>query len=253
MTGLLRKIYNTTFDYETRLWLYKLRHPAEYRTLRSKVYPSEKGDFSLRPYDQHQCIFVHITKTAGTSVAKSLFGFLPYHYTAIDYRVIYSRKTFKHYYKFAFVRNPWDRLYSAYRYLKAGGWNEDDRIWCDAHLANYHDFNTFVLEWLSHENIKKHIHFKPQFEFICDSQQNILIDYLAYFETINDDFTKIADKLGIDTNIGHHNANPANHYSQIYSAPAIQKVADIYADDIRLFGYDFDGIKNRTVIQSNHA
>ncbi len=248
MASLLQKLYHSAFDQETRLWLYKLRHQQEFRTLRTKVHPSPKGDFSLKPYDEHRCIFVHITKTAGTSVAKSLFGYLPYHYTATDYRVIYSRKTFEHYYKFAFVRNPWDRLYSAYRYLQAGGWNDDDKRWADEHLSGYDDFNVFVHDWLNTANIEKHIHFRPQYRFVCDRHRNILIDYLAYFETINDDFDYLARQLGIEARIGHHNANPANHYSQVYDPAARERVAEVYADDIALFGYDFDGIRERTVL-----
>ena len=248
MTSFLRHTYNTLLSYETRLWLYKLRHPGEYKILRSRVYPSDKGDFSLKPYDEHRCIFIHITKTAGTSVAKGLFNYLPYHYTAIDYRVIYSRKTFYQYFKFAFVRNPWDRTYSAYRYLQSGGWNDDDKKWRDQHIASYHDFNDFVMHWLTPENIQKHVHFLPQHHFICDSKDRLLVDYLAYFETINEDFDKIAEKLGIDAHISHHNASPADSYLTIYNEEARRRVADIYQKDIQLFGYDFNGIKNRRVI-----
>ena len=172
MTSYLRQIYNTVLSDENRKRLHKLRHINGYRKLRAEVFPSEKGDFSLKPYDDHHCIFIHITKTAGTSVAKSLFNYLPYHYTAIDYRVIYGARTYDHYFKFAFVRNPWDRLYSAYRYFKAGGWNDDDKTWARQHLAPYDDFNRFVQQWLTADNIKKHIHFKPQCEFICDSESN---------------------------------------------------------------------------------
>ncbi len=245
MTSFLRNAYNAILSYETRLWLYKARHPGEYRTLRTHVYPSAKGDFSLKAYDTHRCIFIHITKTAGTSVAKGLFGYLPYHYTAIDYRVIYGRKNFDTYYKFAFVRNPWDRLYSAYRYLQSGGWNDDDKKWRDANIAEFSDFNTFVMQWLSVENIKKHVHFLPQHHFICDKKDKLLLDYLAYFETINKDFDTIAKHLKLDVTLSHHNANPANSYLDVYTDEARNKVADIYRKDIDMFGYIFDGIQQR--------
>lgn len=248
MTSYLKQIYNTVLSDENRKRLHKLRHINGYRKLRTEVFPSEKGDFSLKPYDDHHCIFIHITKTAGTSVAKSLFNYLPYHYTAIDYRVIYGTRTYDRYFKFAFVRNPWDRLYSAYRYFKAGGWNDDDKTWARLHLAPYKDFNSFVQQWLTPENIKKHIHFKPQCEFICDSENNIIIDYLAYFETIDDDFDAIAARLGIDTQLGQHNTNPAVSYTTVYEEKSAQIVAQLYADDIIMFGYGFNGIKNRRTL-----
>lgn len=248
MTPLLQQFYNAMLSYETRLRFYKFRHPEEYRQLREKVHPSAKGDFSLKPYDEHHCIFIHITKTAGTSVAKSLFNYLPYHYTAIDYRVIYGKQKFNKYYKFAFVRNPWDRLYSAYRYLKSGGWNDNDKAWAEANLANFDNFTDFIENWLTHGNIKKHLHFMPQHHFICDPKGQLLVDYLAYFETINDDFNKIAQHLGINAKIGHHNANPAESYLHVYNDKTQAIVADVYARDIALFGYQFEGIKQRTVI-----
>lgn len=245
MTALLRQLYTSIFNYETRLWLYKQRHQRQYKELRQIIHPSEKGDFSLKPFDENKCIFVHITKTAGTSVAKSLFNYLPYHYTAIDYRVIYGRKKFNNYFKFAFVRNPWDRLHSAYRYLQSGGWNEDDKKWFDSNLKQYNDFNDFVKNWLSPSNIKKHVHFLPQKHFICDNHNNILINYLAYFETINEDFNKIAIQLNIDAKIGHHNANTSSSYLDVYNDETKKIVGEIYHDDITLFGYEFDGIKQR--------
>lgn len=247
MTPILRSIYETLVPYEQRLAFYKWRHPEKFRELRSKVNPSPKGDFSLKPFDQHQAIFIHITKTAGTSVAKSLFGYLPYHYTAIQYRVFFGKKTFDNYFKFAFVRNPWDRLYSAYRYLKTGGWNEKDEAWGKTHLAQYNDFNEFVIDWLTPENIKKHLHFKPQHEFVCDRHGKLLLDYIAYFETLNEDFHKIAAHLNIEATLESLNQNPGNSYKEVYSLPAISRVEEIYAKDIALFGYSFDTIASRRI------
>lgn len=248
MTRFVRQLYESLLSYETRLRLYKLRHAADFEKKRSVINPSDKGDFSLRPFDIHHCIFIHITKTAGTSVAKGLFDYLPYHYTAIDYRVIYGRDTFERYYKFAFVRNPWDRLYSAYRYLKSGGWNAEDRMWSQQHLSGYDDFNDFVLRWLSEENIASHIHFRPQYQFVCDDSGKLLLDYLAYFETIAEDFEKIAGHLQLERHLKHHNASPVGRYQDIYDDDARSRVAEVYARDIELFGYDFDGIAKRRVV-----
>ena len=248
MNNFLHHFYTTLLDDETRLWLYKQRHRDEYRKLRHNVYPSDKGNFSLKPYDKYQCIFIHITKTAGTSIAKSLFNYLPYHYTAIDYRVIYGKKAFNHYYKFAFVRNPWDRLYSAYRYLKAGGWNDNDQQWAAKNISKFDNFNNFVINWLTSENIKHHIHFKPQHEFICDRKGNILLDYLAYFETINKDFDKIINKLNLNVQLEKHNINLGSNYLNIYQPESIERVRQVYSHDIELFGYEFDHIEKRNIV-----
>lgn len=248
MVGFVKKLYNSLLPYETKRRLHKIRHLRGYKALRRTIHSSPKGDFSLKPYDENKCIFIHITKTAGTSVAKSLFGYLPYHYKAIDYRVIYGRKTFEQYFKFAFVRNPWDRLYSAFRYLKTGGWNHEDKEWSKKNLSTFDNFTDFVKQWLNKDNIQQHLHFIPQHQFICDGKGNIIIDYLAYFETINDDFHKIAERLNINASIGHHNASPPDSYKEAYTEETRKIVANIYEKDIALFGYKFDGIEKRRIL-----
>ena len=76
----------------------------------------------------------------------------------------------------------------------------------------------------------------------------LIIDYLAYFETIDDDFDAIAARLGIDTQLGQHNTNPADSYTTVYEERSAQIVAQLYAEDIAMFGYDFSGIKNRRTL-----
>ena len=248
MISILREFYQSSLPYESKLRLYKIRHPLKYRKLRTMVYSSPKGDFSLKPFDEHRCIFIHITKTGGTSIAKSLFGYLPYHYSAIDYRVIYGSKLFYSFFKFAFVRNPWDRLYSAYRYLMNGGWNEQDKDWTQNNISQYNNFNSFVRDWLCKENIHRHVHFWPQYRFICDKNDQILVNYLGYFETLKNDYDRISSLLNINNEIGRHNINPGKDYSKAYAADTRDIVARVYSKDIDLFGYDFNGIRIRTMV-----
>ncbi len=247
---MLRTLYHALVSSEHRYLFYKLRHPAEFRELRQKVHPSPKGDFSLCPFDRYQCLFVHVTKSAGTSVAKSLFGYLPYHYTAVQYRVIYGRNTFNRYFKFAFVRNPWDRLYSAYTYLCKGGWNERDRQWFNQNLSNVPDFNAFVLDWLSPGTIRSHLHFRPQSDFICDRKGYPLIDWIGYFETLPEDFAAVAERLGIESRLDHVNASGGKGYRNIYSTKAADRVHELYQQDIQNLGYSFDRIITRKTINA---
>jgi hypothetical protein len=80
--------------------------------------------------DEFQCIFIHIPKTAGTSVARTLFGQGSRHVPYFEYEKVNGRK-FNRYFKFAFVRNSWDRLVSTYFFLKKGGLNDMDRLWAE--------------------------------------------------------------------------------------------------------------------------
>ena len=245
---LLRDLYNNIIPKEARFWFYKLRHRKEMSALKTSVFPSDKGDFSLRRYYQHECVFVHVTKAAGTSLALSLFGELPYHYTAQEYRVIYGRSDFNRFFKFTFVRNPWDRLYSAYSYLQGGGWNPQDAEWAKKHLSSIHSFDDFVMNWLTPERLQAHIHLWPQSDFICDRHGKPIIDHLGYFETIQQDFDTICMRLNIPrSNLKHTNASKRSDYKEVYSATAIQKVAVLYQQDIANFGYSFDDMNRMKI------
>lgn len=245
--SMFRNIYRHFLSEETRYWLYKLRHPDEFLRLKTGVNRHPKGNFSLRGYCEKQAIFVHITKAAGTSVASSLFGELPYHYTASQYRVIFGRKDFNRYFKFTFVRNPWDRLYSAYSYLKNGGWDDNDKAWSARNLAEINDFEQFVTQWLTADKLKSHIHFWPQSHFLLDAKGRVLVDYLGYFEEIDRDFKHIAARVNPAAVLARTNTSERGSYLDIYSPAAIAKVAELYAEDIELFGYRFDGYQRKRV------
>lgn len=247
--SVIRKLYQATVSPEVRFWLYKLRNRSEVEAVRSRVYQSPKGDFSLRRFDQKSAIFVHVPKAAGTSVALALFGELPYHYSAWQYRVIFGRRLFKRYFKFSFVRNPWDRLYSAYSYLKAGGWNDDDRRFYEENLSGLEGFEEFVLAWLSPERLQSHMHFRPQHEFVCDRRGRIMLDFLGYFETLQVDFDSIAERIGVASALGQTNSSPRAGYREVYTPASRERVAELYRKDIQFFGYDFSGIDQRQAVE----
>lgn len=246
--SLIRSAYYKLIPQEQRFWLYKLRNSSSIKQLKVQENRHQKAVFSLKGYTERKAIFVHITKSAGTSVALSLFGALPYHYTAWHYRVIFGRKAFDSYFKFTFVRNPWDRLYSAYNYLKNGGWDENDKRWAEQHWAGIDSFDQFVLEWLTPERLNLHLHLRPQHYFLLDWRGKVLVDYLGYFETINDDFAAIASKVRPGATLGHTNASPRGGYQEAYSQQAKDKVATLYKRDIELFGYQFEGFHRQKVV-----
>jgi hypothetical protein len=99
----------------------------------------------LRPFDDLECIFIHVPRCAGTSVSSGLFG-RPSgtHINARMFQTVYSRGEWERYFKFAFVRSPWDRLLSAFRYLRKGGSIESDRTWARENLVPDEDFGDFV-------------------------------------------------------------------------------------------------------------
>ncbi len=189
--------------------------------------------------DAHRCIFVHIPKTAGTSIAHALFNMEPRHIPCTEYEKVDPEK-FRRYFKFAFVRNPWDRLFSAYHYLRRGGMNNNDRAWAETYLAPYQSFEQFVHEWVSETNIGSWKHFRPQLDFITDAKGHMAMDYLGRMERLDADFETICQKIGLSVVLPRLNeGEEKGHYSKAYSREMIDIVAKAYAKDIAFLNYSF--------------
>ena len=195
---------------------------------------------SLKGFDELGCIFVHIPKSAGVTINKVLFGNLGgSHRSVRTYKRVFGPYTFSKYFKFTFVRNPYSRLLSAFRFLKSGGFDQDDRIWAEENLSDFESFEEFTEQWLSEESMMEYRHFQPQYMFVCDHTFEPEVDFIGRFETIDEDFRKICDRLNIRRELKKHNRGPEKkaHWSTYYSEKTLEKVHRIYRKDFELFGY----------------
>lgn len=200
---------------------------------------SEQG-YTYKPFDEKKSIFVHIPKCAGVSVNKKLFGSLAGgHATLNEYSVIFEPKLLTEYFKFTIVRNPWDRLASAYFFLKNGGFGEEDLNWSKKELKEFSSFEVFVKSWLSRSNIWKWHHFRPQYHYMLEKREKVHIDFVAFFENINEDFSYIANRLGVQRSLSISNKGDHNLYKDYYDSEMIKIVRDVYAEDIRMLDYNF--------------
>jgi hypothetical protein len=185
-----------------------------------------------------RCIFIHIPKTAGSSIVETLFGESSRHIPYLEYERANPRK-FQRFFKFTFVRNPWDRLVSTYSFLRRGGMNQQDRVWSERHLARYPDFGSFVRGWLNEENIWSWVHFIPQSHFILNEKGAVMVDYLGRFERIDEDFAYVAQRLGSDTQLRRTNESNHRQFAAYYDEDTREIVRRVYARDIEAFGYRF--------------
>lgn len=207
----------------------QLNHPGNY--------------YSKHSFDYYQCIFIHIPKTAGIAISKILFGHYTDHATIDWYLENYHSDTINKYFKFAFVRNPWDRLYSAYSFLRQGGMYPIDRKFYQNNLSHLRSFREFVMEWLNDETMLSINHFIPQYKFITvkNDPNKICIDFTGRFENIQQDFKKVATQLNlhekelVKMNISNNN----KRYTEVYDDYMIDRIASLYQKDIQLFNYSF--------------
>ena len=151
-----------------------------------------------------------------------------------SYSIRYSLRSYEDYYKFAVVRNPWDRLVSCWLQKVVGknAFKFDEKMYQEMKT-----FSSFV-DFVSSKDIENcNAHFALQSSLIDLNH----LDYLARMETFESDLTAIFGNIGIEpfklivTNV----TKQRKHYSEYYTESLQKKVQRIYEKDIQLFGYTY--------------
>ena len=141
---------------------------------------------------------------------------------------------FENYFVFGFVRNPYDRVYSAYQYYK-----KIERV-----SGNFNDFIEGELnETLARYN-HNYIHFCPQYYFFYDGNKN-KADYIGRYEELDRDFYYICLFMGlnIETSLCIINQSKSNEkeissiHLNKFTKESLDVVNELYALDFSLFGY----------------
>lgn len=196
-------------------------------------------DQVLNGYSFHKCefLFIWINKTAGVSVTNAL-GInkdLYNHYTAMELRDIFGATVFENKFKFCFVRNPWDKVVSEFRF----------RIWTH---QNELTADTKFREWVKLAYVDKipKYHdwpkmFLPQLEWITDEQGEIAVDFVGRFENLQKDFDRICAAIEIDRQpLRHENrSREVDSYRSYYDRETKDIVEKLFKADIDYFGYEF--------------
>ena len=195
-----------------------------------------------------QFLFVHIPKTAGNSIQSILrdysedeivalrseqdgierFGLrnpnykIKKHSTLAEYRGALGEERFRSLYKFACVRNPWDRMVSYY-FTPTQNVAEWDRK----------EFRKVISKALS---VADYLRLdKGKEDPFCN------VDYIMRFENLADDFRVICATLGIPpVLLPRYNRSSREHYSKYYDNNLREFVRKRFALEIERFGYTFD-------------
>jgi hypothetical protein len=187
-------------------------------------------------------IFVHVPKAAGTSVSHALYGRALGHFKASEIKK-WCPNDFEKLFKFAFVRNPWDRAVSSYRFaLKGATDTAGMRMPEQYRIPEFATFEIFVYEWLMKQDLAKIDNvFQPQHLFVADDNKKLLVDYLGKVELFDNEVLEISKIIGRELEaLDLNRVTTRGEYVKYYTdSKLINAVGDIYADDIKSFGYDF--------------
>ena len=213
--------------------------------LAARALPLVKSPYRSE-FDELGCIFIHVPKTAGTSLARAKFNFPSLHIPALRYRAFDPDK-FERYFKFSLVRNPFERLYSAYMYLRphVGNYTNADKAWASDNLAEFATFEDFVLALRRagvRRRILRYVHFRPQIDWLRLPPGNrSVMDFLGRFETLEEDYETIGRRLGVKPpEMPRLKAGDHPRYQDVYTEPMKQVVGRIYRTDLEALGYGFE-------------
>ena len=182
-------------------------------------------------------VFYRIPKNAGTSICSHLSQSNLLNFYKRDLRDKFEDPTYikpdelknsvlgenlKNYFSFCVVRNPWDRVVSAY--------------FCGDRSCSFSEF------CLKEEN--EFFGIGLQSEWLIGKYPPLKV---LRFENLQEDFSDMVKNHGlisISDKLPHIKKTEHGHYSRYYNESSQKIVADLFKEDINLFGYKFEHQKN---------
>jgi len=152
-------------------------------------------------------------------------------------RTVNLTKEEMNYFKFSFVRNPFERLVSFYvdKFSKGKSF----------HLCHY--LNGVFKPSMNFQKVVEIItkipdhlankHFKSQYSIIYDEKDQCLVDFTGRFENLETDFEPIRKKYQLEP-LPHFNRSSKSDYREFYTTELVELVAARYQRDIEVFGYE---------------
>jgi hypothetical protein len=204
----------------------------------------------------HKFIFIHVYKVAGTSIKytmgldacydrkhnsfwdnlKMKLGIWPNIYS-VDFEPHISAKElsenlpanlFQQYYKFSFVRNPYQWLTSLYEYIL-----ENTSHYLHQETVAKESFAAFA-KWMA----KHETHHHSQSKLLTDEQGKLMVDFLGKYESLQTDLDAVCKQVGLPPRpIQYQNKTKREKKANYYDAELADFVYQAYEQDFILFGY----------------
>ena len=159
------------------------------------------------------------------------------------------------YFKFVFVRNPFDWFVSQWRHnfrlrqAARAPWvskGPDGRILYlgrpmeELALKETFDAEDAELLWgflARYHRALPGAEGLLQSNFVCDADGRQIVDFVGRFETLAPDFAQVLARLGLDLPLPHLARTSHRHYAAHFTPAAAARVAQLWGRDFELFGY----------------
>ena len=147
------------------------------------------------------------------------------------------------YLKFAFVRNPWDRLLSCYLQKIVSGGKGLRLDYGDVKLRLGMPFAEFVEAVHQLPDEAADPHFRPQHVAVCGPDGEIMADFVGRFENLEEDFARVAQRIGAPhlklPSLQPSPSRGARPYRDFYDDETAERVGERFHKDVETFGYSF--------------
>ena len=190
-----------------------------------------------------QSIFIHIQKTGGDAIETAVRRDDPAievdrlagrrHPFARDVRAAVGPELWSTYFRFAFVRNPWDRLVSWYSMCVQNPTPNPFSRYVRDHAPTFTDFITRTTTGMGERTTYN------QLDFLVGGEGESIVDFVGRYENLVADYAVVRKRLHLDTDLPHTNRSSHTSYRDYYTNETRAIVADRFARDIAHFGYEF--------------
>ena len=209
----------------------------------------------------HKFITIDIPKTGTRSFRESLhpLGLIdivgePFvkadfyqHDTAIRAKKQFSKNNWNwnDYFKFTIVRNPWASYFSFFKYFKSYAdkfLRRDESIAWGAAEINQGQYCVSLFSNSDEQTILKNIILNnpSQDAYYCDENGEVIVDYIADFENIENEFVFLCNQVGVNPPLLQHGNKSTNspNMHNTYNQELIDLVAQKENSVIELKGYN---------------
>ncbi len=191
-------------------------------------------------------LFIHIPKTAGMSLSHTELvrsSSAKIHPLKGPITEKIEELGAEEFFKFAFVRNPWDRFFSLYNYFH--NMDESHQFYKYNHhflpeVKKFKTFDEFCLAFPT-LRLRNNFHFYRQTEYVLDAAGRRVTDFLGRYENLQKDAQRLCRQLelGPPEAIPHKNRSNTLDYREHYTPSGVEVIGKYYESDIQQFGYAF--------------